>query len=77
MKRLKFISHFVVEALCANLRSLPPKELMEALVCRDIINDVPCISGSPLSVYNFREHWNTIRIRYVVTNMILTPLYRL
>lgn len=74
MKRLKFISHFVVEALCANLRSLPPKEVMEALVCRDIINHVPCISRSPLSVYKFR---NTIRIRYVVTNMILTPLYRL
>lgn len=36
MKRLKFISHFVVEALCANLRSLPPKQAMELLVCKDI-----------------------------------------
>lgn len=42
MKRLKFISHFVVEASCANLRSLPPKEAMELLVCRDIDN-VMCL----------------------------------
>lgn len=43
MKRLKFISQFVVEAVCANLSSLPPKEAMEPLVCRDIIDTVICL----------------------------------
>lgn len=62
MKRLKFISHFVVEALCANLSSLPPKEAMEPLICRDIIDTVICLiyldhlhqfttSGSIVPVY--------------------------
>lgn len=53
MKRLKFISHFVEEALCANLRSLPPKQAMEPLV-RKVIDFVLChISGSSSSVYMY------------------------
>lgn len=55
MKRLKFISHFVVEASCANLRSLPPKEAMELLVCRDIDNVMPCISASTSSIQSTLE----------------------
>lgn len=42
MKRLKFISHLVEEALCANLRSLPPKQAMELLVCK-VIDVVLCV----------------------------------
>lgn len=68
MKRLKFISHFVVEELCANLRSLPPKEAMEPLVCRDI-DTVMCLiylhqsinSGSIGTSTN--TPWTVIRIR--------------
>lgn len=56
MKRLKFISHFVVEELCANLRSLPPKEAMEPLVCRDIDTVMWLIISA--SVYKFGQHWN-------------------
>lgn len=62
MKRLKFISHFVVEALCVNLSSLPPKEAMEPFVCRDIIDTVICL----IYLDHLREHWNVEMYRGVL-----------
>ena len=38
-KRLKAISHLVLEALWASLRSLPPKDAMVALVWRDMMKN--------------------------------------
>ena len=58
MKRLKFISHFVVEALCASLRSLPPKQAMELLVCKDI-DFVLCFIYL-IRLHQFTTSWDII-----------------
>ena len=49
MYRLKFISHLVVDALWASLKSLPPKLAIVALVVTDIVRGhggkLQCVEG--------------------------------